>query len=471
MKTYQDWLEVAEGSDREKIEFMKTAINDYKSSDTYKKAIIAKEYAEKRNLTIIQYEKLLFTLTGQAVPDAISANYKLRSGHFNRFISQENQYLLSNGVSWNNEDTSKKLGTKKADFDTRLQKAGRYALIGACSFGFWNFDHLDVFAAWEFVPLYDEEDGALKAGIRFWQIADNKPLRATMYEISGYQNAMWNKKTGDTNDYEGKFIDEKQSYIVKVRESEADGEEIYDYQNYPTFPIVPLWGNFDHQTELEGRREQIDAYDLIKSGFCNNVDDASIIYWLIENAGGMQDTDIVKFIDRIKTVHGFVMDDEGATATPHTIDMPFEGREKLLELLDRDLIKDFMAFDAERIASGAVTATQIEAAYELLDEKVNDYEACIIDFINEILVLAGIDDKPTFNRSRVVNATEMINTIVSSGSYLSSEYVTEKILSILGDKDKLDTVLAQMDEGELKRFEVSVNRNNPIASTALLNNE
>lgn len=38
----------------------------------------------------------------------------------------------------------------------------------------------------EFVPLHDEEDGALKAGIRFCQIAPDKPLRMTLYELDGY---------------------------------------------------------------------------------------------------------------------------------------------------------------------------------------------------------------------------------------------------------------------------------------------
>ena len=67
-----------------------------------------------------------------------------------------------------------------------LQKAGRYALIGGVSFGFWDYDNLKVYKLTEFAPLYDEEDGSLKAGIRFWRLAQNKPLRITLYEIDGY---------------------------------------------------------------------------------------------------------------------------------------------------------------------------------------------------------------------------------------------------------------------------------------------
>ena len=63
--------------------------------------------------------------------------------------------------------------------------AAQDALCQGAVYGFWNLDHVDYFKATEFVPLYDEETGALMAGIRFWQISENKPLRATLYEEHG----------------------------------------------------------------------------------------------------------------------------------------------------------------------------------------------------------------------------------------------------------------------------------------------
>ena len=75
MKTYQDFLEVAEKSDRERMEFVLSAINDHKNSDLYQQAKIAREYDERRNVTIITVQKLLYTLSGKAIPDNYSANY------------------------------------------------------------------------------------------------------------------------------------------------------------------------------------------------------------------------------------------------------------------------------------------------------------------------------------------------------------------------------------------------------------
>ena len=111
-----------------------------------------------------------------------------------------------------------------------------------------------------------------------------------------------------------------------------------------------------------------------------------------------------------------------------------------------------MARDTDKIASGAVTATQIKASYEPLNNRTDEWEYCVIQFIKGILALAGIDDDPTFTRSKIVNVQEEVDTLVTSALYLSEDYITEKILSLYGDKDMLDTVLAEKDETELDKW-------------------
>jgi hypothetical protein len=198
-------------------------------------------------------------------------------------------------------------------------------------------------------------------------------------------------------------------------------------------------------------RENIDAYDLIKSGFCNNVDDASEVYWIIQNAGGMDDIDIAEFLQKLKTKHAANVDDD-QKAEPNTINIPTEAREKLLDRLRADIYEDFMALDTKNIANGAVTATQIEAAYEPVNEKADGYEYCILEFIKEICRLAGVEDNPSFTRSVIVNATEIIQDVLQAAPYLSAEYVTEKILTVLGDGDKAEAVLKAIDEESMNRF-------------------
>lgn len=441
MKTYQD-LEAVGEDNKERMDFVRVCISEHKNSDLYKNACVAYDYDAHRNRTINDFQKLLYTMTGSAVPDNYSSNWKMASNYFHRFVTQQTQYLLGNGVTWENDATGDKLGK---DFDTRLQEMGHDALVGGVAFGFFNMDHLEVFTVREFVPLYDEENGALMAGIRFWQIDGTKPLRATFYEPDGFTEYIW--RSG-----EGSILKEKRPYVVFTRTSEIDGVEIYDFKNYPSFPIIPLWANSHHQSELVGLREQIDCYDLIKSGFANDVDDASLIYWTIQNAGGMDDVDLAKFVERLKTIHAATVDDVNSRAEAHTVDVPYESREALLARIEKDLYKDAMALDTENIASGATTATQIKAAYEPLNSKCDEFEYCVVDFLNGVMLVAGIEDNPTFTRSKLVNVQEEIQNVITAATYLTSDYITKKILTVLGDGDLTDEMLKDIDAEDMERM-------------------
>lgn len=446
MKTYNDLLAVGE-NEKDRKEFVHSLINEHKSSKDYRIAKEAYEYFCHRNVTINEYRKLLYTVTGEAIPDNYSADFKMACRHFHRFLTQEVQYLLGNGCSWGNEDTEGKLGTRTKSFDAQLKKAAKAALWGKVAFGFYDNDHVEVFNYLEFIPLFDEMDGSMKAGVRFWQIDSGKPMKATLYEIDGFTKYVYDPKDISTAQDE-----QKRGYIQKVAITEADGAEVYDEQNYPTFPIVPLWANDEHQSEIVGLREQIDCYDLIKSGFANTVDEASYVYWTLQNAGGMTDVDLARFIKRMKTVHAAVVQDDGATAESHTQEVPYASREALLCRLEKDLYKDAMALDIESIANGAVTATQIKAAYEPLNSKCDDFEYQVLEFIQGVMAVAGVDDEVSFTRSQLVNQTEMVSVILQAGTYLSEEYVTRKILDILGDGDQANDILSEMYESDMRRM-------------------
>lgn len=446
MKTFQDLFELGDNEALRK-DFILQAIADHKATPEYKIAKDAELYMKTLNPTIMEYKKLLYTMSGEAVPDNFSANHKCASSFFKRFITQENQYLLGNGATFGEDGTKERLGGE--NFDVQLQKAGRYALVGGVSFGFANLDHIEVFKYTEFKPLWDEEDGSLKAGIRYWQVASDKPLRATLYELDGYTEYIKRK------DEELTILKEKRPYQQIVRTSEVDGTEILDGKNYPTFPIIPLWGNPEHQSELVTIRSQIDAYDLIKSGFANDLDDFSQIFWLLSNTGGMDDVDLAQFIERMKVVHAATVGDDSngnAKAEAHTIDVPYQSREAYLTRLEADMYKDAMALDTTQIAAGQVTATQIEAAYEPLNEKADMYEYCVNEFIRGILDVFGMNDTVTFVRSKMANKSEEIQALLDGAEYLSQEYITEKLLTILGDIDKVEEVLNQIADDSMSRM-------------------
>ena len=440
MKTYEDLLECI--SEEQIQDFIYSAIFEHKSSDLYKEAYVAYEYFKRRNVTINQYQKLLYTMSGEAVPDNYSANYKFTNAFFPIFVRQENSHLLGNGVMFSGDKTKDKLGGD--GFDNQMIKLGEYALWGGVSFGFFNLDHIDVFKVTEFVPLIGEEDGALHAGIRFWQIDAQKPLRATLYQEDGYTEYMW-------KDGECTVLHPKKAYVQIVRTSEADGTEILEGKNYPNFPIIPLWANEEHQSEFTGLREKIDGYDLMQSGFANDLDDVSQIYWVIQNAGGMDDVDLAKFIERMKTVKAATMDDDGAVAEAHTIDIPYNARQVALDMLRDSLYRDAMALDTDKISNGSVTATAIEASYENLTLKVDAFEMCVTEFIRALLELIGIEDSPVYKRSKIINKAEDTQMVLSAAQYLDDETIPKHLPFI--NQDEVDDILDRRVEEEANRYE------------------
>lgn len=448
MKTYQDLI--AAKTEEARQAFMLDAISQHQSSALYKVSERANQYYRHLNPTIMRAQKIVYDMLGKAQVDSYAKNNKVPCRFYFYFITQEVQYLLGNGVSFTEDSTKERLGGPS--FDIALQDLATKALNAGQAFGFWNYDHLEVFPVSPcgdepaFIPLYDEENGALRSGIRYWQIDRTKPMRMTLYEEDGFTEYIREDSTT-------RILQEKRSYIQTELTSEATGETvIYDGQNYPSFPIIPLF-NTNKQSELIGGQETLDAYDLIVSQLVNNVDEGNLIYWVLKNYGGMDDIDDAKFLQQLRTAHVAHVDGGNASdVSVQTVEAPTNANETAIERLRNQLFDDFMALDTKVIASGATTATQIKAAYEPLNAKCNLFEGCVSSFILGLLKLLGIEDAPTYTRAILINKAEEIQNIIMASQYLSDEYVTSKILEVNGDIDKLADVQEQKAAGEIARF-------------------
>ena len=442
IKTYQDLLGIGE-NERDRMEFVLDAIREHKGSDLYKTAYDAELYYKHQNPTIMRFQKWVYNMYGQKVPDIWSPNNKIASNWYNYFTTQAVSYLLGNGVTFKSETSKTKLGK---DFDKKVQDVATHAKNGGVAFGFWNLDHLECFDLTEFVPIYDEDYGGLKAGIRFWQIDDSKPLRATLYEMDGYTDYI-KRKNEDVA-----ILHKKRAYTQIVSKNEIEGETILDGSPPAGFPIVPLW-NINRQSDLVGNRGTIDAYDLMVSGLINNVSDGEFIYWILKNCGGMDSTDDAKFIEQLKLTRVAHADgDDGASVEAHNVNVEFQATAEALDRLTEQLYADFMALKVQDVSAGSVTATQIQAAYEPINQKTDQFEYQVTEFINGILALAGIDDEPTYTRSQMSNQSETLEMVLQAAEYLDDEYVTTKILTLLGDADKAQEVLKRKDAEAADRY-------------------
>lgn len=453
MYTYQDFTK-----ETSILQGITNAITHHLRSDIYLTAKSADAYDHQKNETILNYVRTIFTLTGTPVEDFTASNNKLCSNFFRRLNTQRCTYLLGNGVSFSDHkettineegvqvttDTTKEtLGDR---FDTDLKKAGYKALIHGVSFGFWNVDRLHIFPLTEFVPLWDEDTGALRAGVRFWRLDDDKPMIAVLYEEDGYTKYKSKGKVG----FDFEEIQPKKSYKTIVNVSEEDGEEVVGEENYGSLPIVPLWGSDLHQSTLVGMKEKIDSFDLIRSGFANDLSDCAQIYWILENCGGMSDKELARFRDRLKITHIATVDTDNSKATPYTQDIPYGARAAYLAEIRSGIYEDFGGLDVHAVAAGA-TNDHIDAAYQPMDEEADNFEYQIIEFVQQVLKLIGIEDTPVFKRNRISNQTEQTNMVLSAAEYLDEETILNKLPFIT--VDEVAEILAKKDQESAERFE------------------
>lgn len=437
-----------------RMEFVQSVVSDHIGCPMYRAATTAEKYYAKHNVTIERFQKFLYSANGNAYPDLFSANYRLKTLFFRRFVIQQVQYVLSNGVIFAG-NAKDKLGPT---FDNRLQTLAKKAMVDGVAYGFWNKDHIEVFAFADtenepgFAALHDEEDGSLKAGVRYWSIPGTGTKRYTLYEIDGYTEYIQLKGDGI------KVKQEKRPYVEVIKTSVADGETIESGDNYPGFPIIPMYANDLKQSELVGIRESIDCYDFIKSGLANVIDDTSSVFWVLKNAGGMDDWDIAQFLDRMRTLRAAAVDvDAGGEAEAHTLDVPYAAREAMLTRLRNDLYEDFQLVDLDRITSGDLTATAIRMGYQTQDDKCGDFEYCIRDFITKLLALLGIDDEPSFKWNRIANQSEETQMVLTAAAYLDSESILNHLPWLT--PEEVEKVLERKETEDYSRFDNEVNNN------------
>lgn len=436
--TFQDFEQAAD-----KRAFVQSLISNHKGSHLFRTAIDADRYDRQRNTAIMDFTRKIFTQDGSRVNDPTSTFAPIPSNFFRRLNVQRNMYSLGNGITFEDEEVKGKLG---ADIDEQLQKAGYYALIHGLSFIMWDADKTFIIPVTEFAPLWDEYTSALRAGVRFWQLAPDKPLIAVLYEEDGYTEFRSRKNSAL------ELYREKQPYKLRVETSAALGETVTGGENYSSLPIVPLWGSKLRQSTLVGMKPSIDAYDLIKSGFADNVSQCAQVYWIIDNAGGMESSDFNEFrqnllFRRVATVDA----DSGVKITPYTQEIPHTANEVALNQLRQSIYEDFGGFDVYSVSSAAKTATEINAAYQPLDENADDYEYQIIEAVKGLLALQGIDATPIFKRNRIANQAEQTTMVITAAPYLDEQAILEHLPWMT--PDETGEVLERMAAEDKSRFE------------------
>ena len=443
--TYQDWLKMGGGA-----EAARKIVESYKSSDFFLAAIDSNRYFDGCNPALDDKYLLRVETREVNAGDGEKMRYagkvrvagnRVPSSFLRRFVCQQNQYLLGNGVTLKDAAAKQRLGR---GFDVKMQQLGESALLHGVSYGYWNLDHLEpISAAVDLdsgcVGLLDELTGEIGMAIQFWQVSNSRPLYMRIFEPDGVTVVSYCERKYTV-------VQDKRAYRLNVRR-DALGETVTGGENYGVLPVIPLYANDEHQSELTPSiRAKIDMYDRIMSDFGDNLDRANDVYWVLNNFGGSVDQalQVVQEINELKVAMSVSDGTSTSSAEPHTIEVPYAARQTALTLLEKALYSDFMALSMDELTGGSLTNVAIQAAMTNLNLKCDHYEWQCFDFVQRVLRLIGIDtEEITFKRRQIANQSETVQDIYIMRSDIDRE--TALKLNPYISQDEIPAILERLD--------------------------
>lgn len=186
--------------------------------------------------------------------------------------------------------------------------------------------------------------------------------------------------------------------------------------SFGAVPFIPFANNNRKQSSLKKYKGLIDAYDIVVSGYVNDVMDIQQVIYILENYAGTDLGDFLKDLKKYKTVT--VGDDgvDGSKGDLRTlaIDIPVEARNSLLDFLKKQIYTAGQALSRDVTSVGNASGETLKFFYRDLDLKVGDKEVEFISGYKELIrvicdymnISLNGPIAVTFTRNRISNDQE-----------------------------------------------------------------
>lgn len=408
--TYQEFINKSSESDLGSA--LKKAVEDYTRTSDYKFMQDAEAYYDSENPNMSNATLQVEFDTGKTV--TITPVVEMFSNYLQRIVDQLTNRLWFYPVKITSEAAALKDDTPSWLEDLPIDMA-TYACLHGVSYGFWNFDELQMFKATEYFPLKDERTSDTLAGIRFW--GTDKKRYIQFYELDGMTEFLVINNGVEV-------YQEKTSYIVNQH-----GENIIGTETPINFPIVEMQVNLRKKSELtKAIRSKIDAYDIINTVYVDEFVKTKGIHWKITGFGGESDT-LAGIKDLINKLGIIATPDEDTNIETATVNIPYEAKAELLEAIETAIYRDAQLMNLQSIIMGNVTATAIAASSTAEDNKVSRMEKYAKRFVRQILELQGINDgEINFTQKVLLNTTEQMQQLSMAHSM---GVPTEALISLM----------------------------------------
>lgn len=452
---------------------IKELINEFTMSEIKKKMLEGERYFRDQN-DILEKDLRTYTIFDQNTKQKVKkvnenkSDEHLPHGFYWKQVNQKKTYICGKPITityniptdGNKDETTKKAEKKITNmvwntlgfnFEKLIKNRVKEASNKGRAWLHPNYRNgklvFEKYPSEECIPIYDNETQTYLIGfLHFYKIQD---LTVEPVEKRTYVE-YWDER--EVRYYIETKVNDTTIYLEDVTRPRPECHwyrEIYDNalnnlkriekHSWGKVPFIEIENNEEKMTDLEPIKPLIDAYDLINSGFVNTIEDLKEIIWLINGYGA---EDLLALIENLRINGVARTNDTAGKIDAKLLDIPYEARQALLKGL-KELIYEFgRAVDTSNkdLIGQAPSGVSLEFLYTDLDMKADDMIGGLISAIYEVLwyVLQDLkmqekipqeinefDFKIEFNKSRIFNETEKVNTL-NSDTILSTKTKLEK---------------------------------------------
>ncbi|RPJ79820.1 MAG: phage portal protein [Alphaproteobacteria bacterium] len=385
-------------------------ITNWTSSDLYKRMADGLRYYKCGNDVLKR--KFYYYKYGEKVIDTYRANVKIVDDFLKIIIDQKVSYCLAKDVIIDN------VKDLPFDINDEIDYVAEDASQKSRSWCFVWIDEAGLFRQKQInseivIPLYDGSIEEKMTGlIRTYSLNDE--------DFAEY----WE------DNYKTLYKKDGSKYIEVSKVTHLDNNV-----GWGKIPFIRLLNNRYEMTDLDNIKSLIDAYDYTISDFANNfIDFQEVIYKLVNYAESLKDeqslSELVDFLKKYKIVSV----DENGDFDVLVNEVPSEARSLFLEILRKNIYQMSHSVDTEKLSGGDLTNVTIKAYFTNLDQKCNKFLKECKRYVMDMLYFSNkykefkslpLDDLTKvnikFNKSQIINETEIVELLVSMGMRLSRE--------------------------------------------------
>lgn len=428
-------------------------IETYTKSDEYKKSLTGLNYYKGHH--DIKDRQKYYTIDGVKVIDNSKSNYKIEHRFLNILIEQKQSYILGNpiNITYDKNTEQDKNITKLVyeifgdKFDDVMSEWVETTSAGAVSYlhcfidGDGKFDYI-VIPPTEVIPIYDTTyNKKLVAVIRFYKVEfidEDKNKREERYEVEYWteNDVSYYKQLSDGSFY----LDDVTGHFTINNNVRGFTQQ----SGWGKIPFIPLYNNNEMKSDLEDIKSLIDAYDIVKSDWLNDLVDFQELIYVLKGFNGFafsnRSNPLSIFLTQLKENRAISVDENGGVDTLKA-EIPIEARDKFLQILRDEIFYFGKGVDVATDRFGnSPSGISLKFLYTNLDLKANKLILKIKNALTEFMYFVtyylrltkgklDIDYKKfyyTFNKAVIFNDAEIIQNLRNSEGIISEQTILSK---------------------------------------------